>query len=410
MTRVQSVTVAVMTWVMTMNAGVAAAQSGEEQLNRAVKRALLERAVAEPLTGTGQPAAEHQLTVLAEKGEVNGRARFFVPFGPSADGVLTFTGPLTNGATNFATDTGLAKGASVNGSLKLTFWTKVNPTDQISASPTRAVVLPGTAATTKKDLLDAIEQQRTAPAPAAAAVPRSASERTLRRLLDSPRLRASPERFYAALAQMDTTLIETRWAGSLTPGFEAARHVVDYLDGASFESATFDHTTKTFTLSGGVSKVTTAKQDGKDILTPLFYVGGSFRGGGAVDVEDPRDICRSLSSGVSECFTGPVGEPQTSEEISFAVESRVWTPGQTLGLNPRYTRARTKRDDLSEPKVVHTFDVPIYFMRQTKDLDVPEVPLGADLIGGVNLGWRKSGTDAGGGFVMVFLTKAFGLP
>jgi hypothetical protein len=368
---------------------VVAQRTAEQQLiDRAVKRALLERAVAEPLSGGGQSAAQHQLTVLAEKGDVNGRARFFIPFSVFADGIVTFTGPLSNGKTTFATQKGLGKGASLSAGLKLTIWKRTGPEAQF---------------------LPSMEAARKGPPQQAHAGVDSAPP-VVNRLLMLDGLRRSPERFYAALVQQSPTIVTTRWSGTLTPGFETQRQVVDYLSETSFEPSTFDRSTKTVTLSGGVSKLRVTTEAGVDALAPLFYIGAAFRAGSVIEVADPRKICRAVATpGASECFEAPVGEPGGGNERSLTAELRWWTPKQGLGVNPRYTYGRTKADGAADAQVVHTFDAPIYFMHQTKDIDVPEVPAGADLVGGVNVGWRNGG-PAEGAFVVLFLTRAFGLP
>lgn len=49
-------------------------------------------------------------------------------------------------------------------------------------------------------------------------------------------------------------------------------------------------------------------------------------------------------------------------------------------------------------------------MHQVKDVNVRDVTFGADLAGGVSLGWRKEETASkhqSGAFVTLFLTKIF---
>jgi hypothetical protein len=94
-------------------------------LARAVRRSLIERTVADPQSGTStQAASQHQLSVVAEQGDVSGRARFYVPISDKTDFIVTFTGPLSSKSGTFATETGLGKNASVNGAFKITLFSK----------------------------------------------------------------------------------------------------------------------------------------------------------------------------------------------------------------------------------------------------------------------------------------------
>jgi hypothetical protein len=48
-------------------------------------------------------------------------------------------------------------------------------------------------------------------------------------------------------------------------------------------------------------------------------------------------------------------------------------------------------------------------MRLVKDIDNRDFEFGADLVGGVNVGFRTGG-QRDGAFITLFFTKAFGLP
>jgi hypothetical protein len=233
-------------------------------------------------------------------------------------------------------------------------------------------------------------------------------------ILASPSLVATPERFYAAVVQALPELVETRWAAYVTPGFESTHTAVDYLDKDTGETKPFEDTTQLFTFSGGVSHLAEWRKGKGDaseaIITPLMYAGISFRSGDSVRVPDEGHVCRPLAAGSEalECLDGPVGSPTSSNFTSFTAELRYWAYDQSLGLNPKYTYSRQKPDGGAE-KIVKTFEVPIYFMHQVKDINVRDVTFGADLAGGVNVGWRDDGTRSGP-FLSVFFTKIFGMP
>lgn len=400
-------------------------------LNEAVRRMLVERAVVEPLTTSTQAANQHQITVVADKGEVNGRARFYVPFGPGVDGQLTLTSPLTGGQTTFATADGLGANASINGSIKWTVWTKEV---KLAAAAFQQLnsILTGTsmaqAVTDGEEGLVALELLRRAAATSGspgvfATAATATGNPEVGRLLASPSLVATPERFYAAVVQEVPALTSTTWAGYVTVGGDANRHSVEYLSEDSFETKAFDRTTGMFTLSGGVSRMGTftktaavSTDEAADTYKkPLFYAGGSFRGGNSVKVGDPQKICRPIGSGsASECVEAPVGIPSPASSVSWVGEIRLWSWGamQSIGFNPRFTYTRLS-PDTGDRRTVRTIEAPIYFMHQVDDVNVPDVSFGADLVGGVSVGWRQSRTGAKtteGAFVTLFLTKVFGIP
>lgn len=408
--------------------------------NRAVKRTVFEASTIEPLGESTQPSAQHQLTVVADKGDINGRARFYQPIG-STDLIVTFTGPLSGGNATLATAHGLGKQVTVNGGIKLTTAFGAKPTGANQVSAVNALIEHSATTSTKScpsddpshpeadarriasalckfELLRQIAADPTQPARTAAAIESTqaariaaASEhnqeakdapqlRVLSRMLLSQRLAASPERTYAAVAQLNPELVK-KWTATFTPGFEVQHQSVGYLVNPSLDSATFDRTTRMVTLSAGVSHL-----DGN--AKPLYYAGMSFKGGTAIDVGDSRNICRALSGTAgTECLDAPLGAPTSASQESLTVEWRQWLHRQALGLNPRYSYVRTKPDEAAAG-AVHTVDIPIYFMRQVTDIDTPDVALGADLIGGVNVGWR-SGPQKGA-FLSLFISKAFGLP
>ena len=102
-------------------------QVTDAALAKAVRRVLVERTVTDPLSvTTGQAGAQHQVTMVAEHGEVSGRARFYVPMNDKSDWIVTFTAPLTGKNATFATETGLGNNASANVGMKLTFWSFVD--------------------------------------------------------------------------------------------------------------------------------------------------------------------------------------------------------------------------------------------------------------------------------------------
>jgi len=400
----------------------------KDQLRTAAKRTLVEAAVLDPMTTSGQSAAQHQVTVVAEKGDVVGKARFYLPLNENADLQLTFAAPLSSGAASFATADGLSPGASVAGAVKIVLWQKVHDIPAPQAVTTFGSFI-GAVATARGSTTDsthaAIEYLRqvaaatppSAPAGVAAVVAAATPvvvRPELRRLLMSQTLVQSPERFYAALAQTAPALTSTNWTGYFTPGFESNHYSIDYLQASTFESATFDETKNVFTFAGGVSKVATwrTEGDGTEQKAPVFYAGVSTRLGHSASASDARHICRGEgTAGLSECFDLPVGTPAESTLKTITAELRQWSRSQTLGVNPRFTYSDVTVAD--KRTVSKTFEVPFYFMRKVKDITVPDVDFGADLIGGVSVGWRSVKKPDGtkeGAFVSVFLSKAFGLP
>jgi hypothetical protein len=371
--------------------------------NEAVKRTLNEAAMAEPLGDSTQPSAHHQITVLADKGDVNGRARFYIPAGPS-DFIVTLTGPLSGGSTTLFSNTGLGKQVTLNTAIKLThaFGAAVGTT-----APVPGAAAAVSAATDQQFLatLGAFESKRAsistgrATALDTAAISNADSVAGLNRMAV---LADNPKAAYALAAQTNPSRVKSQ-TFALTPGLEIQRHAIDYLDSTSLASNTADHTTVMFTAAGGITHL--RKRD--EQVSPDRYVGASFKAGSTVKVDDPRHICRPLASGASECLDAPVGAPVTGTLQAYTVEWRQWLYGQSLGLNPRYSYSRTSPDS-GATRWVHTIDMPVYFIRQAKDLDAADIELGPDLIGGVNVGWRNS-SGQHGVFLALFVTKAFGI-
>jgi hypothetical protein len=407
-------------------------------LRQAVKRMLVNRAVVDPQSTTAEAAPQHQLTVVAEKGEVNGRARFYIPVNDHSDWIVTLTGPLSAGNATFANETGLGRNVSVNAAFKISLWSYTDSPDHgqtvsnqagraylrglntgLSLNP--AAVAEGlealrrlAAATGGLRVVppDSIESG-TGQAQLATGLAQANQARLLR-ILSSPSIVNSPDRFWAAIAQ-DPTIVKTTWSGYLTPGYESSRTSGQYLTANTFEEQDFDRRTSLFTLSGGVSRIATVKTPGgtadETTNTPLFFAGMSFRAGSGLTVPDSRNICVSRTAGATECLDLPVGVPTKSTFRSLTVEYRHWELNRSLGVNPRYTYTRQQPDDVANPtpSVTHTFEVPLYFMHKVDDVNNRSFDFGSDLIGGVNLGWRKTSASEGP-FVTLFLTKAFGLP
>ena len=409
------------------------AREARSAVQRAAKRMLVERAALDPTTGATTGGAQQQLTVVAEKGDVNGRARFSVPFGPNVDGQMTFTAPLTSGAATFATVDGLSANSSVNGSLKWTIWSRRVSVNQGSAADTAIAPLAAVTRTaetgnpTERALASLEIARRVAAAGGSASrLPAAVAARNgteFSRTAVSPGLAASPARYYAAVVQGLPDLTAVDWAGYITGGAESNRVSVDYLTEDTFETKPFEKTTGLFALSGGISKMGTFQKpadervdpaDLEPIKRPLFFVGFAFKAGDSVTVSTAQHICRPLTGGAAECLDAPVGRPTTASTVFWIGELRFWSWGslQSVGFNPRVTRVR-QRPDSGDTRITTTVEAPIYFMHQVKDVNAPGLTFGSDLIGGVSAGWRHTklgATTREGMFVTLFLTKAFGLP
>ena len=402
-------------------------QVTDAALAKAVRRVLVERTVTDPLSvTTGQAGAQHQVTMVAEHGEVSGRARFYVPMNDKSDWIVTFTAPLTGKNATFATETGLGNNASANVGMKLTFWSFVDKPQAAAQSSTQAQMnvlrQVGTALGTDSTSVTLELLRRAAiaaggftPAVQTMAAPLASPVTTgsprLARILATPTLVNSPDRFWAAVAQ-DPTIIETTWSASFTPSIEFNRSTGDYLTDA-FEEKTYDIDTQIITLAAGVSRVATVQKPGsttETINTPRFYFGGVIRGGESISVPDEQNVCLPAAGDATVCVDRPVGAVTTADFLSATVELRYWEIGRSFGLNPRYIYARNKANvDGAAEKVTHTIEVPIYLLHKVSDITNRDFEFGSDLIGGVNVGYRKSG-DRKGLFVAVFLSKAFGLP
>lgn len=394
-------------------------------IDKAIRQVLVERAVVEPLTSGTLSASQQQVTVVADVGEVNGRALFSIPLGPSVDGQFTLTAPLSSGNATFANTGGLTPNASINGSLKWTIWTRTQPVKASAVADliqTLNLITVGaesqTSGSQTDQLLADLEMARRAGirAPTIARSVSGAGYPRLARIVGSASVIATPERFYSAIVQQVPQLTKTDWAGYMSAGADSNHHSVDYLTPDDFATKTYDKTVQMATISGGVSRMGEFDVPGQDpIKRPLFFAGASFKGGRTIDVADSQKICRPIGTGGAvECVEGPVGEPVAASGVSFTAEGRFWSWGtvQSIGFNPRYTYSRT-RPDSGDTKTVHTLEVPIYFMQQVKDVTNPDITFGANLIGGVSVGWRQTRTPVKtqeGAFVMLFLTKAFGLP
>ncbi len=389
-------------------------------------RQLQERPLVEPLSGDTASAAQHQISVVADKGEVNGRARFYVPIGEKVDWLLTFAAPLTGSNATFINEAGLGKNATANMSFKIRPWSKVStPTGAVAGQPLgnyraalsnelqQSVSVPATLEMLRRA---ALARNRAALPLTGAELARSLTgsdtgiSRTLAAALDTPTLVASPDRFFAA-AVRDAEVVRPTWSAFITPGFEYARSAGEFLTSDTHERKEFDEQVGLFTASGGLSYVgLVTKPDGKEMNVPRFFVGASFRGGKAVNVADPENFCLPATGGALECVELPEGQPGRSDFASFTFELRYWEIDKSLGLNPRYTRtSQTPDAEGATTRLTHTFEIPIYFMRLVKDIDNRDFEFGADLVGGVNVGFRTGG-QRDGAFITLFFTKAFGLP
>jgi hypothetical protein len=419
LTQARDLTRAAVASVMPINGASDLVSVANDLFRSGVRRALIERAVVDPSTGLGQGATQHQLTVVAEKGEASARARFYLPLAPDKDFIVTLTAPISGGQTAFATDKGLGQNVTIDVSLKLNLWSKtvrVGAVDQRTVTALADATQSGGALGASDRFLTDLELLRRAAATRAAGpavVQAVAQAPKVARLLSSPTLVASPERFYAAVAQQLPELVKARWAAFLTPGFESVRNSVDYFTTATTEPKSFEDTTQLFTFSGGVSLTHKwTPKSGAEILTPLLFAGLSARAGNAARIPDKHNVCFPLAEPASalECLEAPIGEPTTSRFTSVTLEYRQWAYDQSIGFNPKFTYS-TQRPDGSEGKslAVKTFEVPIYFIHQVKDLSVSDLSFGPDLAGGINIGWRDEG-ERSGPFFTLFLTKAFGLP
>lgn len=203
----------------------------------------------------------------------------------------------------------------------------------------------------------------------------------------------------------DPELVCLRFWTQLTAGFEVNHYSIDYL-GPDASRATFDDTSRAWSVAYGVSRSKEwHPEEGKNILTPVFYAGVTLRNGDRISADEAKDVCVPLSGGASECFTGPPSAPAIGDRRTTVVtEARIWTHRQTAGFNPKYTWAQTA-DGHSD-----TWEVPIYLMRQVTDVSEPDLKFGASLIGGVSPGWRRGASSGNGWFVTLFLTKPFDLP
>jgi hypothetical protein len=409
------------------------ADVAEHALRQAVRQVLVDRAVTDPATSSGQGAARNQLTVVADKGEINGRARFYVPLASRVDAQITLTGPLASGQTTFATAEGLGQNVSLNTSVKYMIWSRVLKPEKVTAAA--LAMVRGAFVTRAPAGLDQLPPERQGlatlemirRAAASGENPRvladgltDAGDTRLARLVVSPSLVSTPERFYAAVVQEQPELVETRWAAYLTPGFDLTRYAVKYVDAEAAASSTFQDSTSMFTASAGVSHIAQWKKKEKDketekekevkFLTPLFYAGLTFRKGESVRVADKQNVCLPLgAAGALECIDAPVGAPVPSTLTSVSAEYRHWAFNQSLGINPKYTYARQRATGQSSTQVVWAFEVPVYFMHQVKDINIPDITFGADLTGGLSVGWRDAGSRAGP-FITLFLTKIFNIP
>lgn len=239
------------------------------------------------------------------------------------------------------------------------------------------------------------------------------------RILASQSIVNAPDRYWAAIAQ-DPTIVKATWSAYFTPTYESNRVAGDFLTADKYEQKSYDTRTSLGVFSGGISKIATVPtpggKPGETTNTPQFFAGASFRTGTTLKVPDAQDICVARGNGATECLTLPVGEPAKSSLDSLTIEYRHWERNRSIGFNPRFTYTRKKLDGVSDAPatMVRTFEVPVYFMHKVTDVTNPTFDFGSDLIGGVNIGWRKtttgSSTTSDGPFITLFLTKAFGLP
>ena len=408
--------------------GLPPIENADATYSRALRQ-LQDRPLVDPLSGDTTTAAQHQISVVADKGEVNGRARFYLPIGENADWILTFAAPLTGSNATFINEAGLGKNATANMGFKIRPWSKVttptksaDSTDQtignyrarLNEVLAHPVSVPAALEILRRAALD--RNQSGAPisgstlARGLTTKTQADISRTLAAALDTPTLVASPERFFAA-AVRDAEVVRPTWSTFITPGFEYARSAGEYLTSDTHERKEFDEQVGFFTASGGLSYVgTVTKPDGKEMNVPRFFLGSSFRGGKAVNVTDPEEFCLPATGGALNCVELPEGQPSRTNFNSFTFELRYWEIDKSLGVNPRYTRT-SQEDDVAgaTTRITHTFEIPIYFMRSVTDIGNRDFEFGADLVGGVNVGYR-SGGQRNGAFVTLFFTKAFGLP
>jgi hypothetical protein len=137
---------------------------------------------------------------------------------------------------------------------------------------------------------------------------------------------------------------------------------------------------------------------------PGIYVGGTFEGFRQFKPTPERQICRPIQAGAFECDKFRVGPPKKKTGVGASVESRLWSLGGNLGLNP------TAGYDFESG--TWTVELPAYFLRLVADIDKPILSGRPDLAGGVTAGWKstdKTGTR-GGAYVLFFVGPSFKLP
>ena len=399
----------------------AAPPSVQDNVSRMVKglrRTQIESAVLDPLGVSTQNSLDPQVTITADKKDgVTGHARFGLAIGERWGASATFAAPLSSGGATFVDAAGLKSTASI--AAAITFLPQrvelpVRPDGCKAQLVTDLLAAQSVQSSSETDrrtaVADALERMRLQAraqdpsAPEVRSLVGQLGHSQLQAILSSPTIVATPERFWAAVNQ-EPTLVCVRFWTQLTAGFEANHHSIDYL-APDATRATFDDTSRAWTVAYGFSHSKEwHPEEGKNILTPVFYGGISLRNGDKISADDAKDFCVPLASGASECFNGPPSAPVIGDRrTTIVVEARVWNYRQTAGFNPKYTWAQTA-DGHGD-----TWEVPIYLMRQVTDVSQPDLKFGASLIGGVNPGWRQGASSGNGWFVTIFLTKPFGLP
>lgn len=398
-------------------------------LYRKAVRNLVDRARFDPQSSETTSATQHQMTVVADRNDIVGRARFYFKNTERTNWIATFTAPLSGSNATFATQNGLGRNSTANIGLKINAWSRVTTPQSTGAAP--AAMQAGNYRTALNSVLPepltvpaSLELLRRAALarresgvrssdaaqgmlPGAGLAPASAA---LAAILESDALIRSPERFFAAVVQ-DPTVVKATWSAVVTPGFEWSRSAGDYLNTDSNALDSFDENLGAVSFSAGLSRVAVMKtDDGKELNAPRFFAGLTLRGGRSVKVPDARNVCLPATAGILECSDLPVGTITTSGFNALTVEIRYWEIDNGLGINPKYTTTFQKVTPSDDSGVrVHIFEVPVYLMRKVSDIAVPDVTYGADLVGGINFGYRSGGAQPGA-FVSLFLTKAFGLP
>lgn len=360
-----------------------AAQTGEQARSDAKYRALAvklttEAQVLPALRDANGDAAQgsvepHLLLLSSTDGGVTGKARigYLAPNKFLLDAV--FSGPIAAKSARFADLTGLGNNVSLQLRVSRAFW--FNPKTG-TANAERADAL-------KTESFDTLVTNAVARAVARA-------ERFQNDVLPGESRIANQDRsdvrqafaneWRSDLAKGKVRIVDSIVAsGSYSVGNGAFKFVAE-------DNLTPQEEKHVSRIAEGAFGWLHAKSDDYVFknVEPRAYVGVGLQKGTTFEAQDEQNICAPFGPSGLACQDIAVGAPSRSQRWIVRGDARLWLKSGTLAVTfrPSY--------DFQTDKA--TYEFPVYFLKNVKDVLDPSQGGDPGLAGGVTLGWKPSKT------------------